>query len=95
MESNLYWASGKGTRFGSFTFSQWRSQREEKAVEADPMFVDPTHGNFHFRALTNASRIGFTPFNYDEAGVYGPMKGVSTSTGNGSTVTDGTIHFPF
>ncbi len=100
MEGNLYWNNGGTSDFASLDFSQYRNRHEKKAVEADPMFVDAQRGNFHFRSKANAERIGFKPFNYEEAGVYGSMagKGGQTSSAGVSVpaaTSSGTIHFPF
>lgn len=100
MEGNLYWCVGGRTDFATLGFGQWSSRYEKKAVEADPLFVNAEHGNFHFRSTANAEKIGFKPFNYEEAGVYGVMAGKGGQTGSvgvsvPAATSSGTIHFPF
>lgn len=73
MDRNDYWDLRGDTalRFGGLPFREWRRIRDAHSVVADPMFCDPQAGDFSFRSLKTARRIGFVPFDYTQAGVYG------------------------
>jgi hypothetical protein len=73
MESNLYWdASGATPKFLDLDFAAWQaSGKDANSIVADPKFVDPMHFDFHLQADSPAAKIGFKPFDYAKAGVYG------------------------
>ncbi|MDF1814358.1 MAG: right-handed parallel beta-helix repeat-containing protein [Verrucomicrobiales bacterium] len=75
LEKNLYWKTGGGPiDFQGKTFTEWQqSGKDPGAVIADPGFVDPAEGNFHFASPQNspAKKIGFEIFDFTSAGVYG------------------------
>jgi hypothetical protein len=51
---------------------QWRAKGEDAgSILADPMFVDPKRGDFRLKPGSPAAKIGFKPFDYSMAGVYG------------------------
>lgn len=76
---NCYWVTdGSRPTFGNYkqytdkTLEQLQSNgHDQHSIVADPLFVDPVHGDFRFRSLKVARRIGFKPWDYSEAGVYG------------------------
>jgi len=69
---NLYWRGGKPIKFNDLTFKQWqKGKRGEGSIMADPLFVDPERGDFRLKPNSPALRIGFKPFDYTKAGVYG------------------------
>lgn len=72
-ENNLYWnASGAPVKFHEFTFEQWQEKGKEKgSMVADPMFVDPENFDFRLKPDSPALQVGFKPFDYSQAGVYG------------------------
>lgn len=73
MSSNLYWhTKGNGGIFpGKKSLVDWQAEmgQENGSITADPLFVDPAHGNFRLRTDTPAKKIGFKPFDaYDCVG---------------------------
>lgn len=71
--SNLYWnTSGEPVKFHEFTLEEWQKQGQEiGSIIADPLFVDPDSGDFHLQPGSPALKVGFKPFDYSKAGVYG------------------------
>ena len=71
--NNLFWdASGEPVTFHEFTFEQWQEKgKEPGSLVADPRFVDPENGDFRLQPDSPALTVGFKPFDYTQAGVYG------------------------
>jgi len=72
-DRNLYWQTGGGeiVSYGK-KFADWQaSGRDTHSVIADPGFVDPAKGDFHFKDPAVAEKIGFKAFDYTQAGVTG------------------------
>jgi len=72
-EHNLYWqAKGEPFTFAGLTFEEWKAAgKGDGSLIADPGFVDPTTGDFRLAEYSPAAKIGFHPFDFSEAGVYG------------------------
>jgi hypothetical protein len=70
---NLYWdASGEPFTLEGKTLAEWQEKGHDPgSIVADPLFVDPDHFDFHLKPGSPASKIGFKPFDYTQAGVYG------------------------
>jgi len=70
---NCFWdVRSKAIRFAGMSFKEWQnSGKDIHSVIADPMFVKPEAFDFHFKDLSVARKIKFTPFDYSKAGVYG------------------------
>jgi hypothetical protein len=81
LRNNLYWnpvidmSKAFPTKtVGEFTdLAAWQKATNHDAGSfvADPMFVDPKNGDFRFKDDTAAKKIGFVPFDFTKAGVYG------------------------
>lgn len=74
LNHNLYWDydSAKGVDFDGMTLEEWQAWGKDRdVVIADPGFVDPKNGDFHFTKASEPSlqEIGFKPFDYSQAGV--------------------------
>lgn len=72
-KNNIYWrASGRPFDFAGSNWDQWRAKgNDEGSLVADPLFVAPARRDFRLRAGSPALKIGFEPFDYSLAGVYG------------------------
>jgi hypothetical protein len=54
------------------SFSEWQKYgRDQHSIIADPLFVNPEQFDFRFKNTSVAKKIGFKPFDYTKAGVYG------------------------
>ncbi|MBN1803847.1 MAG: right-handed parallel beta-helix repeat-containing protein [Sedimentisphaerales bacterium] len=73
MHNNCYWnTSGKEINPAGLTLNQWREKGHDiGTIIADPMFVDAGNCDFRLKPNSPALKIGFKPFDYSKAGVYG------------------------
>jgi parallel beta-helix repeat protein len=73
LKNNDYWnAAGKPVTFDGMDFAAWqKSGKDAGSIVADPKFVDPANHDFHLQADSPALKLGFKPFDYSKAGVYG------------------------
>jgi hypothetical protein len=70
--NNLYWNPNQTPKFANKTLAEWQATgREQGTAIADPQFVDPAKRDFRFKADSAALKMGFQPFDYTKAGVYG------------------------
>jgi hypothetical protein len=69
-DRNLYWhASGKPILFGKRSLAEWQALGQDKnSLIADPLFVDPEHGDFTLRPGSPAAQIGFEPWHLSAVG---------------------------
>jgi hypothetical protein len=81
--SNLYFnASGKPVDFQGLTLAQRQAKGwDQGSLVADPQFVAPANGDFHLQPGSPAAKIGFKPFDYSRAGLYGDAAWVSVPKG--------------
>lgn len=69
-DHNVYWnASGAPLTFSGKSLEEWQAAGKDKhSIVADPLFVDPEHGDFHLRPGSPAARVGFEPWDFSEVG---------------------------
>ncbi|MDA3924968.1 MAG: right-handed parallel beta-helix repeat-containing protein [Kiritimatiellae bacterium] len=74
--SNCYWNAGEeDVSFMGDTLKEWQEKGHEAgSMIADPKFADPEAGDFTLAKDSPALKIGFKPFDYSKAGVYGERK---------------------
>jgi hypothetical protein len=72
-DHNLYWdASGTPLDFMGLTLEQWQAQGQDThSLVADPGFADPANLDFALKPDSPALQVGFVPFDWKQAGVYG------------------------
>jgi hypothetical protein len=82
LRNNLYWdASGKPISFSGLTWDEWRKLgKDQGSLVADPEFINSEKGDFRLKPSSPAFRIGFKPFDYTKAGVYGDRKWVKLAS---------------
>ena len=73
MDKNCYWnAAGKDIDFVGMSLQQWREKGyDANSIVADPLFVDADNFDFRLKPDSPALKLGFKPFDYSKAGVYG------------------------
>ena len=69
-DRNLYWnAVGKPVTFQGKSFADWQAAGQDvHGMVADPLFVDPEHGDFRLRSGSPAVQIGFEPWDFTAVG---------------------------
>ena len=70
---NVYWnAAGQPVTFAGMTLDEWqKTGKDAGSIIADPKFVDPERNDYRLQPDSPALKIGFKPFDYTKAGVYG------------------------
>ncbi|MDI6450591.1 right-handed parallel beta-helix repeat-containing protein [Anaerobaca lacustris] len=80
MDNNCYWnAAGQSVNFVGIPLEKWRQEHghDRNSIVADPLFVDPDNGDFRLKPDSPALKVGFKPFDYTRAGVYGDPAWIS------------------
>jgi hypothetical protein len=69
-DSNLYFnPDPQQIRFGNLSFADWQKRGlDTHSIVADPLFVDPDHGNFTLQPGSPALQIGFKPIDLSGVG---------------------------
>ncbi|MGD0089908.1 MAG: right-handed parallel beta-helix repeat-containing protein [Planctomycetota bacterium] len=81
LDNNLYWeCGGAKVTFAGLSFEDWQKQRgeDEHSLIADPLFVDPEHGDFSLKPGSPAEKIGFQPIDTKQIGRL-PVAGLKQS----------------
>ena len=69
-EKNIWWCETGAPTFKGKTFAQWQEMgRDVNGLVTDPLFVDPAARDFRFKSDEAYKKIGFTPFDFSQAGV--------------------------
>ena len=74
LDNNLYFeTAGQAVAFAGATLDEWRKRtgQDLHSRVADPGFVDAEGRDFRLRPGGPAEQIGFRPFDFTRAGVYG------------------------
>lgn len=76
IDNNCFWnTSTKNIDFQGDSFSDWKKLGKDKhSIIANPLFKDPENFDFRFKSIRIAKKIGFKPFDYSKAGVYGSQE---------------------
>ena len=71
-KSNLWWNVSGPVDFAGKTHEQWvEAGKDVGGLVADPMFADAAKRDFRLKPGSLAEKIGFVPFDFSQAGVYG------------------------
>ncbi|HIJ52141.1 MAG TPA: right-handed parallel beta-helix repeat-containing protein [Planctomycetes bacterium] len=74
MDNNCYWdASGREVKPIGKSLADWQKEtgHDKNSIIADPLFVDAKNSDFRLKPNSPALKVGFKPFDYTKAGVYG------------------------
>jgi len=73
LADNVYWKpDGPIPDFAGRSWRDWQFMgRDTNSVVADPLFVDPEHGDWTLRPESPALKVGFVPFDWKNAGATG------------------------
>lgn len=71
--NNCFWnAAGEPVDFAGKSLEAWQTAGHEPgSIVADPKFTNPSEYQFELAADSPAIKLGFKPFDYRKAGVYG------------------------
>ena len=78
VDNNCYFnAAGEPVTFVGLDLEAWQKLGHDKhSIIADPLFVDPENHDYRLKPNSPAEKIGFVPFDYTKAGVYGDAEWV-------------------
>lgn len=74
ISNNIYWSYGNALSFCGKQRTEWQQKREKSARFINPQMKAPLNDDFTFINERAARAIGFKPFDYKKAGVYGCNK---------------------
>ena len=88
IDSNLYWHLNGEPKFGKYTFKEWKKLKEPHSVYANPLFKASLSDDYTFLSTKAVRKIGFKPFDYSKAGVYGEKDWVEKARLNQQTLDE-------
>ena len=73
IDYNLYWdIEDPDMEFAGMDFDEWQTEgRDEHSIIADPLFVDARNYDFRLKENSPAFKLGFSPFDINDIGLYG------------------------
>jgi hypothetical protein len=82
LRNNLYWRAGsRRFDFSGKTWEQWQAAgRDQGSIIADPLFRNPAARDFRLLPGSPAEKVGFKPFDFTQAGVYGNKRWTELAT---------------
>ncbi len=83
MDNNCYWnTAGEDIKPAGMELEQWQQLgRDKNSIIADPLFADPERHNFRLDPNSPVIELGFKPFDYTRAGVYGDRGWIRKAAG--------------
>ena len=83
LHHNCYWNTSGPVAFQGMTLAAWQKEtgHSEGSIVADAGFRDPANADFRLAADSPALGVGFKPFDYTKAGVYGDADWVALAAG--------------
>jgi hypothetical protein len=83
MHHNCYWNTSGPAEFQGMTLEAWQKETGHSAgsIVADPKFRDAERGDYRLTDDSPALAVGFKPFDYTKAGVYGDADWVALAEG--------------
>ncbi len=83
VNNNLYWnTTAQPVTFLGLSFPDWQKLGKDRSSQiADPKFTAPEKYDFTLAANSPALKLGFKPFDYTKAGVYGDERWVQFANG--------------
>lgn len=90
LKNNLFWnTANDASTYSGLSFDKWRqASHDTGSTIADPLFVNPAARDFHLRPGSPALGLGFKPFDYGKAGVYGDMAWVKLASSEAMPALD-------
>ncbi len=72
LDKNIYWKTNGPVDFIGKSMKEWQlNEYDQHSIITDPLFNNPTQGDFTFKNLKAVKKINFKPFDYSVYGVYG------------------------
>ncbi len=72
MDDNCYWDFRTSKpKFLKKSFPVWQWKKDKNSIVANPEFIDAKNGNFELKENSPVFALGFEPFDWQKAGVYG------------------------